>query len=862
MADPTVVLGRTVDVIVARITEFLATAGSGRLLAELSRAGLDVVLLTEGIDDPLPRICPVPLGGGRVHVRTLDGVRAHEITPDGPRPLPADGSAVLDGVLAEASSRGIGPALVLVVLATPGDLGLLGPGIGRCVVAALGDQHGPLPLDITRVPGDGGLRCLVEEQLLRRRRRRVPSVDPDPDWTLREPEPPPERRRVVESLTTLAAAGVATRGAAEEDRGRGMAPTHAAGLYRGRGAGSELRPLPRWTDLRVEPPPTGTIRTLDLRSGVLLREEVPAPSAALRSLRLASPVRAGVVALRAEAGAGRLHAGRVPGAAERGTRRGGSGTRHWATTPRGAAGAAALAVDERRGRDGDLRTVERIACYAVGGAAPRLGVALDGLSHAGRAGFDELLAESRRRWARRWEVVDVRIPSDPDAQRALRFALFTLWGLAPAGPVAELAVGARGATGPGYRGHVFWDADVFVLPALAAVAPDAARAMVRYRIARLGTARRRAAASGYDGARFPWESAEDGEDVTPRRARLRGRSLRVRTGALEEHVTADVAWAAAHLAEWAGTPAFLSGPARPLLIGTARYWHSRCRVDDAGRAHLDHVIGPDEYHEDVDDDVFTNGMARWNLRAAAALAERLDPTDAEPPAWRALADRLVDGLRADGGHEQFAGYDRLEPLLAREVAEPPVAADLLLGRQRVAASQLIKQPDVLMLHHLLPREAGPASLPADVEHYTPRTAHGSSLSPAISAAVLARAGRADEALGLLRTALTLDLEDLTDTTAAGLHLATAAGCVQAVLFGFLGARVERGILVLDPHLPDEWPQLEARFGLLGAHVRVEIDQGAVVLRTDRPVRVRLGDGPTTRVLDVAHLGSARAERPA
>jgi len=154
------------------------------------------------------------------------------------------------------------------------------------------------------------------------------------------------------------------------------------------------------------------------------------------------------------------------------------------------------------------------------------------------------------------------------------------------------------------------------------------------------------------------------------------------------------------------------------------------------------VIGPDEYHERVDDNAFTNVMARWNLRAGADAADRAGTTPAETARWRELARRLVDGYDpASGRYEQFAGYFGLEPLLITDVAAPPVAAYLLLGRDRVAQSQLIKQPDVLMAHHLVPDQVEAGSLGPNLDYYDPRTAHGSSLSPAITASLLARAGR-------------------------------------------------------------------------------------------------------------------------
>ena len=158
------------------------------------------------------------------------------------------------------------------------------------------------------------------------------------------------------------------------------------------------------------------------------------------------------------------------------------------------------------------------------------------------------------------------------------------------------------------------------------------------------------------------------------------------------------------------------------------------------------MIGPDEYHEPVDDNAFTNVMARWNLRraadaVAAAPSSRHDVDADELRNWRALADGLVDGYDDDTGiYEQFAGFNRLEPLIIEDVApRRPIAADLLLGAERVRRSQVIKQADVLMLHHLVPEEVVPGSLEPNLRYYEPRTAHGSSLSPAIHAALFARA---------------------------------------------------------------------------------------------------------------------------
>ena len=337
--------------------------------------------------------------------------------------------------------------------------------------------------------------------------------------------------------------------------------------------------------------------------------------------------------------------------------------------------------------------------------------------------------------------------------------------------------------------------------------------------------------------------------MTPTSARDRsGRIVAIRTGALEEHVVSQVAWAACCYTEWSGDREFARGPGRLILTETARYWASRIRLEPDGRAHIFGVIGPDEYHESVDDNAFTNVMARWNLRRAAE-----DPADdvgvGEQSRWLELADALVDGYDPNTGvYEQFAGFNRLEPLIIEEVApRRPIAADLLLGADRVARAQVLKQADVLLLHHLVPDEVVPGSLEPNLRFYEPRTAHGSSLSPPTHASVQARARDFDRALESLQLASRIDLDDLTGSTASGLHLATMGGLWQALAFGFAGIRPRHGALQVDPFLPPSWSAMEMRVQFHGSRVRVRIEQAQLILMTDRPTALVVGSRRFTSV---------------
>jgi trehalose/maltose hydrolase-like predicted phosphorylase len=252
-------------------------------------------------------------------------------------------------------------------------------------------------------------------------------------------------------------------------------------------------------------------------------------------------------------------------------------------------------------------------------------------------------------------------------------------------------------------------------------------------------------------------------------------------------------------------------------------------LDREGRAHIYGVIGPDEYHEPVDDNAFTNVMARWNLRRAAVAAAGSIP-DSERRHWLELAETIVDGYDPETGvYEQFAGFHRLEPLVIADIARRPLAADLLLGAKRIAGAQVLKQADVLMLHHLVPQEVAAASLEPNLAFYEPRTAHGSSLSPAIHSALLARAGRFGAAIDALRLSCRLDVDDLTGTTSGGLHLATLGGVWQTLVFGFAGVHVDTRSLVVDPRLPDAWDALELNLQFRGRPLSIRIEADTVFI---------------------------------
>ncbi len=639
-------------------------------------------------------------------------------------------------------------------------------------------------------------------------------------WTI-ELDDAPAHRRVLEAILAIGDGEMGTRGVSEVR----PEPPHIPVTYLGSRYGTEppgrILTGPNWLDLPMQG--RGQRWRLDLRHGVV-GHDIETDTGRVETLRFAVAQLPGVHALQVR----------------------GADLHDWSsreTTLEAADGTSvAVTTGDHNGTDGDRPELIRLASTAAAGDDEAAIAAAERLRGSARElGVRRLLREHSRRWQERWEDAEVEIVGDPDSELAVRFALYHL--LSSVRRRGPTAVGARGLTGPAYLGHVFWDADVFVLPTLAAVDPAAARSMLDYRIGLLDQAHRNAADGGHLGARFPWESAASGIDVTPTEATApNGLVIPILTGSLELHIVADVAWAAVHLAHWTGNRRSLLGRDRPLIVEAARFWASRVELDADGSGHIRNVIGPDEYHEGVDDNAYTNLMARWTLRTAAhleAMEGDGDSTRSERRAWQRIADELVDGYDPDSGvHSQFSGFDDLDPVTIDSVATPPVAADLLLGREVVQRSQIIKQPDVVMAHHLIGRELPEGSMGRDLDRYLPHTAHGSSLSPAIHAAVLARVGRPDDALQLFRVAARLDLDDLTGTTAFGLHLATMGGLWQALAFGFLGLGHDgEAALRVDPTLPHEWRSLRVRCRFQGVRVEVTAGHDEVLVEADQPVQV-------------------------
>jgi len=454
--------------------------------------------------------------------------------------------------------------------------------------------------------------------------------------------------------------------------------------------------------------------------------------------------------------------------------------------------------------------------------------------------FDAHVASHCVNWREVWRHADIRIADQPDVEQALRFNAYHLRIAADHDP--RTSVAARTLSGRGYQGHVFWDVEMFMLPFFVHAYPDIARQLLLYRHHTLDGARQRARAMGCRGACYAWESTVTGEDVTPRIIRLKtsGKEIPIHTGIQQIHVTAGVAHGLWRYWEATGDEEFLREAGVEMLAETARFWTSRCTREN-GAYHLHRVMGPDEYHYDVSDNAYTNRLARFNLEQAWRAADwlqrrsprhwheltlRLALAPGEPGRWLRTARELYcPRPRSDGVIEQFSGFFGLEAyaLPGEERLKPPVSR--LFDAERVNRLQLLKQADVLMLLYLFSEDFSSEVVRTNYDYYEPRTDHGSSLSPAIHAAVAARLGLREHAERYFHQSLSLDLSNRMGNSAAGVHAACMGGTWQALVFGLLGVRwTDAGVIVPDEAalLPDGWSSVEMELAWRGTRHTVRV----------------------------------------
>ncbi len=469
-------------------------------------------------------------------------------------------------------------------------------------------------------------------------------------------------------------------------------------------------------------------------------------------------------------------------------------------------------------------------------------------NHSFRAQFKSLLNKHIKAWEKLWEIADVQIKGTISIQQNLRFNIYHML-ICGHDDNGVSSVGARTLSGEGYKGHIFWDTEVFMFPFYLYTRPQIAKNMLLYRYNRLDKAREIAAARGYKGAMFSWESADDGTEQTPTWSKdINGKIVKIFTQKFEHHITADIVCAIYLYYQATEDAQFMGECGYEIIFEAARFWASRVKLNKKRNWYeINNIIGPDEFHVDVNNNAFTNMIAKWNLVVASkmfqdmqktlpreyvALKRKIGLKNNEPKQWKMIAARIKPiNMNKDGVIEQFDGYFKLKNVTIRETDENGIPIlPVRSGTKDMNMTQLVKQPDVLMLVYLLSEMFNVKIKKANYDYYMPRTVHKSSLSPSISSIVASEVGDIFRAYHLFNVTLRADISNLYGNTHEGMHAASLGGTWQAVIYGFAGLSIKKERLQVNPRMPKTWNRIIFSFCWQACVLKFEVSNNIIQVK--------------------------------
>jgi beta-phosphoglucomutase len=453
--------------------------------------------------------------------------------------------------------------------------------------------------------------------------------------------------------------------------------------------------------------------------------------------------------------------------------------------------------------------------------------ARDAADSAARAGFESLLVEQKEYLDGFWHAADVQIDGDLELQQSLRFNVFSL--LQSAGRDGRTSIAAKGLSGEGYEGHYFWDTEIYVLPFFTYTRPEIARALLSYRIGILDKARARAAELSQRGALFPWRTI-GGEET----------SAYYPAGTAQYHINADIAYALRKYVDATGDGGLLADGGAELLFETARLWVDLGNPNPrkGGAFCINEVTGPDEYTALVNNNLYTNMMARENLLYASEtahglrtgepaaldrIARKIGLADTEAAEWKQAADEMYIPFDAGTGiHLQDDAFLDRPPWDFEHT--PAESYPLLLHYHPLVIyrHQVLKQPDVVLAQVLLGHRFSRAEKKRNFDFYDALTTGDSSLSPCIQGVAAAELGYLDRAFEYFSRTARMDLDDVNGNVSDGLHTAAMAGTWISTVYGFAGFRDGEGHLEFSPRLPRSWRRLRFRLRVKGSLLQVTV----------------------------------------
>ena len=439
--------------------------------------------------------------------------------------------------------------------------------------------------------------------------------------------------------------------------------------------------------------------------------------------------------------------------------------------------------------------------------------------------YTELKAEHISEWARIWDISKIKIDGDDEAMYALNYSIYHLNCIAPR-EMKGKSIAARGLSGQVYKGAVFWDTEMFMLDYYLYTEPKIARALVKYRIDTMDGAKKKAKSYGFDGAFYAWESQEGGYDACSDYNVVdvfTKRPMRTFFKDKQVHISAAVVYALDKYVKITGDTSVLDEGGCDVIRECAKFYRSLLlKRLDSDTYEIHDVIGPDEYHERVNNNAYTNAMARFVFRTAAKYLNDQEYAD--------LAEKIYMPRCKDGVIEQFDGYFDLEDCSIDEVRGRLLDPKEYWGGAYGVAShtQVIKQADVVAMLAMLPEEFSDETKRANLKFYEPRTEHGSSLSACMYSMLSCKMGDAEFAYPFFMKSAEADLHSGGKEWAGlvyigGTHPASEGGAWMVAVFGFAGLEIKDGEITCKPRLPKAWKGMKFKINYKGSVYKIEIN---------------------------------------
>jgi len=457
------------------------------------------------------------------------------------------------------------------------------------------------------------------------------------------------------------------------------------------------------------------------------------------------------------------------------------------------------------------------------------------LLRASNQSYDDVLTRNKAYWDNFWAKSDITIDGDPDTQQGIRFCIFQMQQTYR-GVIDGANIGAKGLTGEAYNGNAFWDTETYCLPFYLFSNPKAAKSLIDFRHQTMPQAQTRANDLDCEGACFPVATSDGTESCTL-----------WQHASLQFQPTTAVAYAIWHYVNVTGDTAFLEDEGAEMLVQICRFLASRGQWSPKGKFGYYAVMGPDEFQMMVNNNAYTNLMAKRTFEFTLETLDGMDLialgcSSAELDIWRHMADEMIIPYDPETKlYEQHEGFFNLPHI---DVDAIPIEDFPLYHHwsyDRIYRNDMIKQPDVLMFMFLYNQSFTLEEKRANYEYYEPRCIHESSLSPSVHSIFASELGRHEEAFDFFRFAARIDLDNYNRNTAEGIHTTSIAAAWMNIVYGFGGMRSDGEVLSFNPSIPAHWQGYSFEVTYHGSVLRVEVSQDQAVIRVKdgAPVTVKV-----------------------